>query len=102
MVIKNGYKIEDATKLELLNRYQDSAIFLAVQKKDVKWLTTIEHLPYVKRIENCGDGFKIYVNHLEEDAHRLLQYGLDSNVLFTKFDLGLQESLEEIFLELVV
>lgn len=102
VVIKNGYKIEDATKLELLNRYQDSAIFLAVQKKDVKWLTTIEHLPYVKRIENCGDGFKVYVNHLEEDAHRLLQYGLDSNVLFTKFDLGLQESLEEIFLELVV
>ncbi len=102
VVIKNGYKIEDATKLELLNRYQDSAIFLAVQKKDVKWLTTIEHLPYVKRIENCGEGFKVYVNHLEKDAHRLLQYGLDSNVLFTKFDLGLQESLEEIFLELVV
>ncbi len=102
VVIKNGYKIEDATKLELLNRYQDPAIFLMIQKKDVKWLTTIEQLPYVKKIESCGDGFKVYVNQLEADAHRLLQYGLDSNVVFTKFDLGIQESLEEIFLELVV
>ncbi|MBG9690987.1 ABC transporter ATP-binding protein [Lysinibacillus sphaericus] len=102
VVIKNGYKIEDATKLELLNRYQDSAIFIMIQKKDVKWLKTIEQLPYVKKIEGCGDGFKVYVNQLEADAHRLLQYGLDSNVIFTKFNLGVQESLEEIFLELVV
>lgn len=102
VVIKNGYKIEDATKLELLNRYQDPAIFLMIQKKDVKWLTTIEQLAYVKKIESCGDGFKVYVNQLEADAHRLLQYGLNSNVVFTKFDLGIQESLEEIFLELVV
>ncbi|WP_155590480.1 ABC transporter ATP-binding protein [Lysinibacillus cavernae] len=102
VVIKNGYKIEDATKLELLDRYHDSAIFLMIRKEDYSWLTTIENLPYVKKIESCGNGFKIYVNRLEDDAHRLLQHGLDSKVVFIKFDLGIQESLEEVFLELVV
>jgi len=102
VVIKHGYKIEDATKSELLERYQDSAIFIRIRQEDLKWLTIIEHLPYVKKIESYGDGFKIHVYHLEADAQRLLQHGLDSQVLFLKFEMGIQESLEEIFLQLVV
>lgn len=102
VVIKNGHKIEDATKLELLKRHQESAIFLMIRKEDFKWLTMIEHLPYVKKIESCGNGFKIFVDHLEGDAYRLLQHGLDSKVMFTKFEVGIQDDLEEIFLELVV
>ncbi|MFJ7731225.1 ATP-binding cassette domain-containing protein [Lysinibacillus sp. NPDC097231] len=102
VVIKKGLKIEDATKLQLLECHQESAIFLMIREQDYKWLTMIEHLPYVKKIESYGNGFKIHVHHLEGDAHRLLQHGLDSNVMFTKFEMGIQESLEEIFLELVV
>jgi len=101
-MIKNGHKIEDATKSELLKRHQETAIFLMIRKEDLKWLTMIEHLPYVKKIESCGKGFKIFVDHLEGDAHRLLQHGLDSKVMFTKFEVGIQDNLEEIFLELVV
>lgn len=102
VMIKNGRKIEDATKSELLKRHQESAIFLMIRKADFQWLTMIEHLPYVKKIESCGDGFKIHVENLETDANRLIQYGLDSKVMFTKFEVGIQDNLEEIFLELVV
>ena len=102
VVIKNGHKIEDATKLELLKYHQESAIFVTLREQDCKWLTMIEHLPYVKKIESCGNGFKIHVEDLEEDASRLIQHGLDSKVMFTKFEMGIQDNLEEIFLELVV
>ncbi|MGE7673855.1 ABC transporter ATP-binding protein [Lysinibacillus sp. NPDC094403] len=102
VMIKNGYKIEDATKSELLKRHQESAIFLMIRKADYKWLTMIEHLSYVKKIESCGDGFKIYVENLETDANRLIQHGLDTKVMFTKLEVGIQDNLEEIFLELVV
>ncbi|MFJ8518126.1 ABC transporter ATP-binding protein [Lysinibacillus xylanilyticus] len=102
VMIKNGHKIEDATKLELLERHQESAIFVMIRKADFQWLTMLEHLPYVKKIEGCGNGFKIHVKNLETDANRLIQHGLASKVMFTKFEVGIQDNLEEIFLELVV
>lgn len=102
VMIKNGLKLEDATKSELLKRHHQSAIFLMIHKIDYQWLTMLEHLPYVKKIENYGDGFKIQVKNLQTDASRLIQHGLDSKVMFTKFEVGIQDNLEEIFLELVV
>jgi len=102
VMIKNGHKIEDATKLELLERHQESAIFVMIRKADFQWLTMLDHLPYVKKIEGCGNGFKIHVKNLETDANRLIQHGLASKVMFTKFEVGIQDNLEEIFLELVV
>ncbi|MFT9820723.1 ATP-binding cassette domain-containing protein [Lysinibacillus sp. NPDC056185] len=102
VMIKNGHKIEDATKSELLERHQESAIFLMIRKVDFQWLTMLEHLSYVQKIESCGNGFKIHVENLETDANRLIQHGLDSKVMFTKFEVGIQDNLEEIFLELVV
>ncbi|MEY9977523.1 ATP-binding cassette domain-containing protein [Lysinibacillus sp. RC79] len=102
VMIKNGHKIEDATKSELLERHQESAIFLMIRKVDFQWLTMLEQLSYVQKIESCGNGFKIHVENLETDANRLIQHGLDSKVMFTKFEVGIQDNLEEIFLELVV
>lgn len=102
VMIKNGHKIEDATKAELLERHQESAIFVMIRKVDFQWLTRLEQLSYVQKIESCGNGFKIHVENLETDANRLIQHGLDSNVIFTKFEVGIQDNLEEIFLELVV
>ncbi|MDD1503710.1 ABC transporter ATP-binding protein [Lysinibacillus sp. CNPSo 3705] len=102
IMIKNGHKIEDATKSELLERHQESVIFLMIRKVDFQWLTMVEQLAYVQKIESCQNGFKIYVENLETDANRLIQHGLDSKVMFTKFEVGIQDNLEEIFLELVV
>jgi len=102
VMIKNGHKIEDATKSELLERHQESAIFLMIRKIDFQWLTMLEQLSYVQKIESCGNGYKIHVENLETDANRLIQHGLDSKVMFTKFEVGIQDNLEEIFLELVV
>ncbi|UPW84440.1 ABC transporter ATP-binding protein [Lysinibacillus sp. Ag94] len=102
IMIKNGHKIEDATKSELLERHQESVIFLMIRKVDFQWLTMLEQLSYVQKIESCQNGFKIYVENLETDANRLIQHGLDSKVMFTKFEVGIQDNLEEIFLELVV
>ncbi|MFF2177324.1 ATP-binding cassette domain-containing protein [Lysinibacillus sp. NPDC058147] len=102
VMIKDGHKIEDATKAELLQRHQESAIFVMIRKEDFQWLTTLEQLSYVKKIESCGNGFKIHVENIETDANRLIQNGLDSKVIFTKFEMGIQDNLEEIFLELVV
>ncbi|MFE3574934.1 ATP-binding cassette domain-containing protein [Lysinibacillus sp. NPDC059133] len=102
VMIKNGHKIEDATKSELLERHQESAIFLMIRKVEFQWLTMLEKLSYVQKIESYGNGFKIHVENLETDANRLIQHGLDSKVMFTKFEVGIQDNLEEIFLELVV
>jgi len=102
VVIQNGHKIEDATKDQLLERHQESAIYVEIRQEDFKWATMVEQLSYVQKVENERNGFKIHVLHLEEDAQRLLQYALDSNVMLLKFEMGIQESLEEIFLELVV
>ncbi|MFJ3387833.1 MULTISPECIES: ATP-binding cassette domain-containing protein [unclassified Lysinibacillus] len=102
IMIKNGHKIEDATKSELLERHQESVIFLMIRKVDFQWLTMLEQLSYVQKIESCENGFKIHVENLETDANRLIQHGLDSKVMITKFEVGIQDNLEEIFLELVV
>ncbi|MCR8851817.1 ABC transporter ATP-binding protein [Lysinibacillus fusiformis] len=102
VVIQNGHKIEDATKDQLLERHQESAIYLMIRQEDFDWVTMVEQLSYVKKVENERNGFKIHVHHLEEDAQRLLQYAIDSNVMLLKFEMGIHESLEEIFLELVV
>ncbi|MFB5087056.1 ABC transporter ATP-binding protein [Psychrobacillus sp. PGGUH221] len=102
VVIKNGQKIEDATKSDLLNRNKESAIYIVIRKEDIKWLHKIEHLPYVKKIVSYEDGYKIFVNEVEVNGSQLLQYGLDEKVCFTKFEIGVKESLEEIFLSLVV
>lgn len=102
VVIQNGHKIEDATKDQLLERHQESAIYLMIRQEDLNWVTMVEQLSYVTKIENERNGFKIHVHHLEEDAQRLLKYAIDSNVMLLKFEMGIHESLEEIFLELVV
>lgn len=102
VVIKDGQKIEDATKTQLLNRSQESAIYFTIRKEDYEWLNQVENLPYVKGIENFGDGFKISVQQMEDDAYRLLQHGMDRKIGFKKFEIGVRESLEEIFLALVV
>lgn len=102
VVIKNGQKIEDATKSDLLNRNQESAIYIAIPKENFKWLQKVDQLPYVKKIVSYEDGFKIFVNEPEVNASQLLQFGLDEKVCFTKFEIGMKESLEEIFLSLVV
>lgn len=102
VVIKDGQKIEDATKTQLLNRGQESAIYVTIRKEDDEWLKQVEHLPYVKGIETFGDEIKIMVQQIEEDAYRLLQHGLDQKIGFTKFEIGDKETLEKIFLALVV
>lgn len=102
IMIKDGHKLEDATKSELLERHQESVIFLMIRQVDFQWLTMLEQLSYVQKIESCENGFKIHVENLETDANRLIQHGLDSKVMFTKFEVGIQDNLEEIFLELVV
>ncbi|HBJ00687.1 MAG TPA: ABC transporter ATP-binding protein, partial [Lysinibacillus sp.] len=89
-------------KDQLLERHQESAIYLMIRQEDFDWVTMVEQLSYVKKVENERNGFKIHVHHLEEDAQRLLQYAIDSNVMLLKFEMGIHESLEEIFLELVV
>lgn len=102
VVIKEGRKIEDATKLQLLNQNQQFAIYFTIPKEHFPWIKKVEKLPYVKEVEQDGDVFKIVVQALEVDAQRLLQYGLDQNISFSKFEIGRKETLEEIFLSLVV
>ncbi|WP_107924899.1 ABC transporter ATP-binding protein [Lysinibacillus parviboronicapiens] len=102
VVIKDGQKIEDATKEQLLHRNQESAIYLVLQKDDVDWLEKVAQLPYVKKVENYEEGFKIHVEQVQVDAYRLLQNAIDQKIAFTKFEIGVKESLEDTFLTLVV
>ncbi|MGN4125896.1 ABC transporter ATP-binding protein [Lysinibacillus sphaericus] len=102
VVIKDGQKIEDATKAQLLHQNQESAIYLVIEKDDLKWLEEVEQLPYVKKIDNYEEGFKIHVKQVQVDAYRLLQNAMDQKIAFTKFEIGVKESLEDTFLTLVV
>lgn len=102
VVIKNGQKIAEATKAQLLSRNQELAIYLTIQEDDFHWLTQVEQLPYVKAVESEEEGIKISVNELGVDAYQLLQHALDQKIAITKFEIGMKENLEDIFLKLVV
>ncbi|WP_431027233.1 ABC transporter ATP-binding protein [Lysinibacillus sp. LZ02] len=102
VMIKNGKKIEDATKTELLNQQRENVIYITIQSEDEQRLKRLEQLPYIQKIQYVQGRFKISIDDVEKNAHHFLQHVLKEHIRFQKFEIGGNESLEEKFLSLVV
>jgi ABC-2 type transport system ATP-binding protein len=101
VMIKNGKKIEDTTLSDLLHRHNQHKITFELTTKNKKWITLIEQLPYVKKVESIGKEVKIEVEDIENNKTLLLEHALEHHISFVKFEVN-HDSLEEIFLKLVV
>lgn len=101
VIIKNGQKIEDTTRAELLNKNSGNKISIEMAEKSQKWIDFVKNLTYVKGIEVLGKKIKIEVENLKMNRNMLLASALDHNVDIVRFEIN-NDTLEEIFLKLVV
>ncbi|QTD40079.1 ABC transporter ATP-binding protein [Sporosarcina sp. Te-1] len=102
VVIKNGEKIEDTTKNGLLNRNRDVAIQMMIGTGNNSWWEHVKQLPYVQKVKVFGNKAQIYVNNIELDKNKLLGEALQHHIDIRNFEVGGSETIEEIFLDLVV
>jgi ABC-2 type transport system ATP-binding protein len=101
VIIKNGEKIEDTTRTELLNRNSENKINVDIATKSQEWIETVKNLTYVKGVEVIGNKVKIEVENIELNKNMLLASALEHNVDLVRFEID-NDTLEEIFLKLVV
>ncbi|MBB4824704.1 ABC-2 type transport system ATP-binding protein [Sporosarcina luteola] len=102
VVIKSGEKIEDTTKNGLLNRNRDVAIQMMIGTGNNSWWEHVKQLPYVQKVNVFGNKAQIYVNNIELDKNKLLGEALQHHIDIRNFEVGGTETIEEIFLDLVV
>lgn len=101
VIIKEGEKIEDTTMMELLTESNQNKLYFEVIEKDRGWVTELKKLNYVKNVNLAGNRIIVEVNDLKIDKDMLLKNALENKVNLLKFKIN-NESLEEIFLRLVV
>lgn len=101
VIIKDGTKIEDTTITELLNRNSENQLIVEITAKNQEWIDVVKKLPYVKEVEVIGNKVKIKVENSERNKNILLKNALEHEVDIVKFEIN-KDSLEEIFLKLVV
>ncbi|MFE6166900.1 ABC transporter ATP-binding protein [Viridibacillus arvi] len=102
VVIKNGIKIEDTTMLDLINRNSKPVVYLEITHNDKSWVDTVKMLPYVKDAEMTGHKVKVTLDDVVKYKNSLIQNALENNVDIIRFEIDEHETLEEIFLKLVV
>ncbi|HWI48111.1 MAG TPA: ABC transporter ATP-binding protein, partial [Rummeliibacillus sp.] len=102
VIMKEGVKIEDTTLAELLNRNCEPVIHLEIMAKDLNWVQLIRKFPYVKDVELIGTRVKITMDNIQKNKNLLILNALENNVDLIKFEVGSTDSLEEIFLKMVV
>lgn len=101
VIIKNGEKMEDTTMMELLRKNNKNKLHFKITENGKCWERKIEKLDYVKGVELSGNSVKVEVNDVGLNKNMLLEHALENNVNLVKFEID-NESLEEIFLKLVV
>ncbi|MGE6259827.1 ATP-binding cassette domain-containing protein [Heyndrickxia sporothermodurans] len=102
VIMKNGKKIEDTTITELLNKDSESAIHLEITPKDLGWVQLIKKFSYVHHVEVIGNRLKVSVDNIQKNKNILLYNALENNVDIIRFEAGSTDTLEEIFLKMVV
>ncbi|MGE7924308.1 ATP-binding cassette domain-containing protein [Viridibacillus arvi] len=102
VVIKNGIKIEDTTMLDLINRNSKPVVYLEITHNDKSWVDTVKMLTYVKDAEMTGHKVKVTLDDVVKYKNSLIQNALENNVDIIRFEIDEHETLEEIFLKLVV
>ncbi|HLR79807.1 MAG TPA: ABC transporter ATP-binding protein [Bacillota bacterium] len=101
VIIKDGKKIEDATIIDLLKRNNKDKLYFEITEKVKDWVREIGTFDYVKNVDLTGNRVKVEVDNVGLNKDMLLENALENNVNLVKFEIG-SESLEELFLKLVV
>ncbi|GGA38240.1 ABC transporter ATP-binding protein [Psychrobacillus lasiicapitis] len=102
VIIKNGTKIEDTTMTELISRNHEPVVYVKITPKDHFWTQLVSQLPYVKKTEVIGSKVKITMDNIEVHKNLLIQHALNNDVDIVHFEVSGNDTLEEIFLNLVV
>lgn len=102
VIIKNGNKIEDTTMIDLISRNSKPVVCLEISPTDKFWIETVKMLPYVKSVEMAGHKVKVTLDDVAENKNRLIQNAIENKVDIIRFEIDDHETLEEIFLKLVV
>lgn len=101
VIIKDGVKIEDTTMIDLLRKNNKDKLYFEITEKGKDWVREIGTFNYVKSVDINGNSVKVEVNDVGLNKDMLLENALENNVNIVKFEID-NESLEEIFLKLVV
>ncbi|TQR21689.1 ABC transporter ATP-binding protein [Psychrobacillus vulpis] len=102
VIIKDGTKIEDTTMTELISRNHEPVVYVEIAPKDHSWIQLVDQLPYVKKTEMMGSKVKITLENIDVHKNMLIQNALDNDVDIVRFEVSGNDTLEEIFLKLVV
>jgi ABC-2 type transport system ATP-binding protein len=102
VIMKQGMKIEDTTIDKLLTRNRESVVHFEIASKDMYWVHLIEKFTYVKSVEIVGKRAKITLDNVQENKNMLIRDALENNIDIVRFEVGSSDTLEEIFLKMVV
>lgn len=102
VIMKQGTKIEDTTIDKLLTRNNESVVHLEIASTNRHWVQIIEKLPYVKNVEVIGKRAKVTLDNIQKNKDLLIRHAIENNIDIVRFEVGSSETLEEIFLKMVV
>jgi len=102
VIMKQGMKIEDTTINKLLTSHNESVVHLEIASPKGHWVQLIEKLPYVKNVEVIGKKAKVTLDNVQKNKDLLIRYAIENNIDIVKFEVGSSDTLEEIFLKMVV
>jgi len=102
VIMKQGMKIEDTTINKLLTSHNESVVHLEIASLKGHWVQLIEKLPYVKNVEVIGKKAKVTLDNVQKNKDLLIRHAIENNIDIVKFEVGSSDTLEEIFLKMVV
>ncbi|MFJ5764117.1 ATP-binding cassette domain-containing protein [Lysinibacillus sp. NPDC093210] len=102
VIMKQGKKIEDTTIDKLLTHNNKSVVHLEIASENMLWVQLIEKLPYVKNVEVSGKRMKVTLENVQKNKDMLIRDALENKIDIVRFEVGSSDTLEEIFLKMVV
>ncbi|MEG0577811.1 MAG: ABC transporter ATP-binding protein [Bacilli bacterium] len=102
VIMKQGKKIEDTTIDKLLTKNHESVVHLEIASHNMLWVKIIEKLPYVKRVEIIGKRAKVTLDNVQKNKDMLIRDAMENKIDIVRFEVGSSDTLEEIFLKMVV
>ena len=102
VIMKQGQKIADTTRDQLLKNNHESVVHLEIASHNSQWIQIIGKLSYVKKVEISGGRAKITLDNVQKNKDMLIRDVLENEIDIVRFEVGSSETLEEIFLKMVV
>ncbi len=102
VIMKQGKKIEDTTLDKLLTHNNESVVHLEIASENMLWVQLVKKLPYVKNVDVIGKRMKVTLENVQKHKDMLLRDALENKIDIVRFEVGSSETLEEIFLKMVV